>query len=73
MNGNHQADPEPALSEPLTAGKARSCNGPCCNNPITAKAEYCGQKCRNNMHALRRVKSLLASLSDDEIIGLIRC
>ena len=56
----------------LTARKTRSCRGPKCQNTVTGKAEYCGQSCRNNSHALHRVADLLAGMTDQQVIEILR-
>jgi hypothetical protein len=71
-NGHAKVGSVAALPEPLTVGKTRSCNGPCCSNPITGNQVYCSQSCRNDMHALRRVRELFGSLSDHELLRIVR-
>ena len=62
----------PALPEPLTVPQDHSCGAPCCSQPLTGRAEYCSQECRNNMHAVRRVRQLLEGLSDEAVLKVIR-
>jgi len=63
---------EIAIVEPLTANDGQVCSGPKCTKLVNGKAQYCGQHCRNNAHALRRVRELLNGMSDAEVMTVIR-
>jgi len=66
------ASPDPALDEPLTVKLGDLCSGPLCSNGVTGKARHCSQRCRNNAHALRRVREMIESLPDHEALRVIR-
>ena len=65
-------DIDPMLKEPLTVKRGDLCKGPLCKNTVTGKAEYCGQSCRNNALAFRTVARMLAGMSDQQAVEVLR-
>jgi hypothetical protein len=62
---------EPAIYGPLTVSLSEICKGPRCGKKVTGKATYCGQECRNDAHALRRVAGLFADMPDHQVLKIL--